>query len=139
MTPKHQTITVSILTTLVLIYSAYVHAQVSVHVVFRNKCADIDPQAPEWICLNRTQASQRPEILRQIKLAIKNTHYTGNVTIVSIDPIMHGRWKDGVEIDYQNVDYEFGAWLRGGKIYFSAMSSCPNARWELERILRGLR
>jgi len=95
---------------------------------YMNKCADIDPAAPDWSCLNRTQAAQRPETRAQILEAIKKAKYKKNLTIYSIDPIRPRRG-----------EWEFGAWKRGKYIFFAAMPGCPNARVELTRLLRRLK
>jgi len=95
---------------------------------YMNKCADIDPAAPDWKCLNRTQAAQRPETRAQILEAIKKAKYKKNLTIYSIDPIQPRRG-----------EWQFGAWKRGKYIFFAAMPGCPNARVELTRLLRRLK
>jgi hypothetical protein len=95
---------------------------------YMNKCADIDPAAPDWTCLNRTQAAQRPETREQIIEALKKAKYKKNITIYSIDPLRPRRG-----------EWVFGAWKRGKYVFFAAMPGCPNARVELTRLLRRLK
>jgi len=108
-------------------------------VVFKNKCPDLIGE--DYSCLNRSQAAQHGETISQIELALKNARYKKPITIYSIDPKFKGKWKEGVDIVFQDdLEYTFGAWLRNGKVYFAAMpGSCPNARKELERLLRKLK
>jgi len=86
-------------------------------IVYLNKCID----ESTWTCLNKTQAAKREETREQANKACKRIKCP---IIYSVDPI---KFRGG---------FEFGAWKRKGKIYFSAMPKCPNARWILERLLR---
>lgn len=125
---------------LALLLTSSAHAQVyatqegRLTVIYQNKCKDVVNN--DYACINSTQASQTPETLKQIKAALKNTGYKKKITIYSIDPIMRGKYTG--DFDNDNVSYTFGAWVRKGKVYFAAMNECPNARWELERVLRKL-
>ena len=90
-------------------------------VIFLNKCKDINPSAPDWTCLNKSQAAQSFEVKAQVNQACKRKHCP---TIYSIDPkVSHG-------------DYTFGAWRVNAKVYFAAMPGCPSGRKALERLLR---
>lgn len=99
-------------------------------VIFQNACPDY---TNDWTCLNYTQAAQSFETIQQIKLARKKTGFKRKMTIVSIDPIRRGKNPE------KDMTWEYGAWERKGKIYFAAMSGCPNARVQLERLFRRLR
>ncbi len=111
---------------------AVVPAQAEVKYTFKNKCADIDPVAPKWDCLNRTQAAQSREAVAQLLLAVKNTGFKKDIPFVLRDPKIlrseeYGRY------------WQFGAWYVNGKIEFAAMPSCVGARRQLERLLRRLK
>jgi hypothetical protein len=116
-------IAVLMLFVLASLAKAETYQQGKVKIVFKNKCPDL--VADDWSCLNRTQAAQTAETIEQVLEAVKNTKYKGRLTIHSIDPKRPSR---GV--------WEFGAWKKGSKIAFAAMPGCPNAREELEQILR---
>lgn len=112
----------------VLGFVAYAQAE-SPKLIFKNKCADIDPANPDWTCLNKTQAAQSVEATEQVLLAIKNTKFKKPITIILRDPkILHSA-------EYGRY-WQFGAWLVNGKIEFAAMPGCPNGRKLLERLLR---
>lgn len=113
---------------MLFILAGFARAEQTVEIKYMNKCADINPVAPDWKCLNRTQAAQRPETRAQIIEAIRKAKFKKNLTIYSIDPIQpkKGEW-------------EFGAWKRGKYVFFAAMPGCPNARVELTRLLRRLK
>jgi len=103
------------------------YAQRSLHVVFLNQCPDY---TDSWDCLNFTQASQRGETLQQVARACRGIKCP---TIYSVDPKRKGTNPDAL---YGDMVYTFGAWKKHGKIYFANMPGCPNARWELEKLLR---
>ena len=105
---------VYILALLSLLATTSVQAQPTI--VYQNKCIKED-----WPCLNRTQAAKRAETREQVNKACRGVKCP---IIFSIDPI---KFRGG---------FEFGAWKRNGRLYFSAMPKCPNARWMLERVLR---
>ena len=99
-------------------------AQAEVKVIYQNKCNVFSG----WDCFNETQGATVQETLSQVLLAVKNTKYKKNLVVYSIDP---KRPKAN--------EWEYGAWFKRGRIYFSAMPGCPNARWDLERLLRRMR
>lgn len=96
-------------------------------IIFKNFCEDIDPVKPDWTCLDESGGAQTDETIAQVKLARKNTNYKRG-KIISVDPMRPSRHI-----------WEYGAWYNKGKIYFSAMPGCPNARWELEQIFLKLK
>jgi hypothetical protein len=129
-----------ILAVILLTCTSLAHAEAKI--VFLNKCPDLpaeafipatnkaewDAKTVLWACLNETQAAQSSETKEQVQLAIKNTKFKKNITIYSVDPRRPDR-----------DTWEFGAWLRNGKVYFSAMPGCPNGRRVLEKLLRRLK
>jgi len=127
---KHKTLYIiaAVLALLALFGISQAKAEQVLRINYMNKCADIDPTNPDWSCLNRTQAAQRPETRAQIIEAMQKARYRKNLTIYSIDPIQPRRG-----------EWQFGAWKRGKYIFFAAMPDCPNARVELTRLLRRLK
>lgn len=132
-----------------LLFTSSVEAQIYAEilptgqtVIFKNKCPDLPPEAfipatnlaewealtITWACFNLHQSAQSSEILRQIKLALKNTRFNKKITIYSVDP-------------YCTKDYcEYDAKVVKGKVYFSGdPGGCPNVRRKLERLLRKLK
>lgn len=99
-----------------LLLSATAQAQ---SITYRHSCQDFD-----WPCVNQTQAASRAETRKQVRQAIRNTGYKGSVRIISVDPVRRGQV------------WTYGAYRKNGVLYFSAMAGCPNARWELEKLLR---
>lgn len=95
-------------------------AQAEPTIVYHNKCLDSD-----LACLNITQAATKPETRRQVNQACRGKKCP---VIHSVDP-----WRPDRET------WEFGAWRRKGKVYFSAMPGCPNARRDLESLLRKMK
>ena len=106
-----------------LLFTTTAQAQVTVR--FENKCPDF---SGDWACLNETQAAQKPEILSQVWRAVRHAKIKKPLVIYSVDPI-----RDSLG------NYYFGAHIDNGKIYFRAMPGCPNARRDLERLLRKLK
>jgi hypothetical protein len=122
-------------------------------VIFLNACPDLDPNdvfrsnmtreeyealTLRWDCLNRYQSAQSPETLSQIKTAIKNTHYKKPITIYSVDPRTSPK-NCNPDLYIGDCEWNFGAWKKNGRLEFAAMPGCPNARWELGKLLRRLR
>lgn len=113
---------------MLFVLTSLARAEQTVTIEYLNKCADINPAAPDWKCLNRTQAAQRPETKAQVIEAIRKSRFKKNITIYSIDPLRPN--KD---------EWVFGAWKRGKYVFFAAMPDCPNARVDLTRLLRRLK
>jgi len=101
-------------------------AHADVRIVYLNKCADINPVAPDWTCLNETQAAQHGETLYQVAMAVKNARFTKDLVIYSIDPIYVP----------EEEAYHFGVRVLRGRLYFAAMPGCYQARVSLQRELK---
>lgn len=127
-------------------HGAFAQATAPVKLIFLNECPDVPPEGfikpttPEewlarrklWECHNRTQASQRQETFEKVWAASYNTKLKKPTTICSVDP----------KIKYENgeaAEWRFGAWKskrKGCDIDYADMPGCPNARRDLERLLR---
>ncbi len=110
------------------IFTYAAKAEQTVTIKYMNKCADIDPAAPDWTCLDKTQAAQRAETRQQIIEAIRRAKYRKNIKIYSVDPLKPRRG-----------EWHYGAWKRGKYIFFAAMPDCDDAIRDLARLLRKLK
>lgn len=132
--------------------SAYAQATAPVLLIFKNECEDLPPEAfitatnlaewealtLMWECHNRTQASQKQEIYEKVHTAAYNVKLKKRVTIVSIDPIMKGKYTGDFYND--DVSYTYGAWKIGRNAFaYADMPGCGNARKVLQKLLRRIK
>ena len=94
-------------------------------VVFKNHCGPVVND--DWTCTNKYQNASQEQVFKQVAKALKNVGYKKHITIYSIDPKRPDR-----------DAWLYGAWIVKSKVYFAAdPGGCPNARKQLERVLRG--
>jgi hypothetical protein len=107
------------------------YAQAEPKIIYLNKCVD----ESTWDCLNLTQAAKRAETRQQVNQACRGKKCP---TIYSVDPRTSPK-NCNPDLYVGDCEWNFGAWKKNGRIEFAAMPGCPNARWELEKLLRRLR